>query len=806
MKRTTQIHAMVIAAIITLLTLAGQASAKDINGYYYCNDGSSFFLRQVGTKLYGFGENSDGSFASVLAGTINGTKVEAKWWDVPKGRAKTSGTITFEISFSGDMLKKVTSSVPNAIDFLKFAPITRDTTEKLRSKPEGFSGGTGNLTGVWNGDDFASYYVREMPEGDVVFYAENNLWGDPGGEFKPSFARVFIGKKVNALVTGDWVDLPKGKAGASGVLASRIVNPQEITFNNPPVGIDGTRMYRSLPNNLFGWADLHTHPMAHLALGRKFIHGVPDVGSLIPADENCRMNYRAEKIEQALDKDNSTHGGTDILGLGNRCGDNFRASILDSFQSANGAEVTPNFAAGYPTFKDYPKYNDLTHQKMWIDWVRRAYHGGQRVMIGLAMNNQTLASAVSGPGDGPVSDKESADLQIDEMKLFAKRHNDFMEIAYSAADVRRIVAANKMALILGVEIDNIGNFINFRRNLPNSATREYEDNTTEAATFAEIDRLYAKGVRYVFPVHLIDSLYGGTAIYQDLFNLSNYHIRHKYWDVRCSQPGDGITKKFKVAGFDAGLAAAKALKLGIDIANFPPDPPKCDKVGEGSGHVNGTGLSPLGESLIRKLVAKGMLIDIDHSSVKTIDAILKIAEAVPGGYPLVSGHTGLRTELKNENSRTPAQLAKIAQLGGMFGLGSDDVTTGAWINQYIAASKQMGAASAGRVAFGSDLNGLVKGPSPFMTLPTAITLDPIKLTQAAKVCTDKLYVGGFIKSRTGQRSWDACTDGVAHYGMLTDFLQQIRSMPQGNVVNADIMRNAEAFALMWAKAEKAKGF
>ena len=38
------------------------------------------------------------------------------------------------------------------------------------------------------------------------------------------------------------------------------------------------------------------------------------------------------------------------------------------------------------------------------------------------------------------------------------RHADFMEVALSAADVKRIVQANKIAVMLGVEIDNIGNF------------------------------------------------------------------------------------------------------------------------------------------------------------------------------------------------------------------------------------------------------------------------------------------------------------------------------------------------------------
>ena len=113
---------------------------------------------------------------------------------------------------------------------------------------------------------------------------------------------------------------------------------------------------------------------------------------------------------------------------------------------------------GLRDFKDWPRWDDITHQKMWIDWIKRAYLGGLRVLVALALNNQTLAAAVSGPGDGPTDDKGSGDLQIQELKSFVDRHSDFMEIAYSPTDLRRIVQNNKLGIVLGVELDAFGNF------------------------------------------------------------------------------------------------------------------------------------------------------------------------------------------------------------------------------------------------------------------------------------------------------------------------------------------------------------
>jgi len=107
-----------------------------------------------------------------------------------------------------------------------------------------------------------------------------------------------------------------------------------------------------------------------------------------------------------------------------------------------------------------------------------------------------------------MDDKASADLQLDEIKSFVARHNDFMEVANGPDDIRRIVRSNKMAIIIGMEVDNIGNF--------NYANVTVNENTAKA----EIRRLYDKVWRYIFPVHLVNNK-SSSAIYSLLFNFSN---------------------------------------------------------------------------------------------------------------------------------------------------------------------------------------------------------------------------------------------------------------------------------------------
>src|SRR5690606_20074516 len=128
------------------------------------------------------------------------------------------------------------------------------------------------------------------------------------------------------------------------------------------------------------------------------------------------------------------------------------------------------------------------------------------------------------------------------------RHKDFMEIAYSAADVRRIVGNNKLAVILGMEVDKIGNF-----GKPGVTTNA---NTVRA----EIRRLYAKGIRYAFPIHLIDNSFGGAAVYSMLFNFANKHGNGYHYRVTSSKDPK---LKYRANMTDGPLGMENGLILGL---------------------------------------------------------------------------------------------------------------------------------------------------------------------------------------------------------------------------------------------------
>jgi hypothetical protein len=317
-------------------------------------------------------------------------------------------------------------------------------------------------------------------------------------------------------------------------------------------------------------------------------------------------------------------------------------------------------------------------------------------------------------------------------------------------------------------------------------------------------------------VHVVNNRFGGTAVYTPAFNYANLRDTGSFWAIECSARGDDISFNY-LPQPDAIVAIAGALKLGLDPTRFPPQSPSCPQPGrtdQGTGHRNSLGLTNLGIFAVKEMMKRGMLVDIDHMSDKAVEQTLAMAEGVnPGiGYPVVSGHAGIRGMggQTAENGRTKTQLMRIARLGGMFGLGSDGAHAWEWSRFYQFTMHSMGymaddparrAYRNGAVAFGTDLNGLVKGPPPGGT--------------ANRVA----YDASFPPSTTGGsgRVWDYNREGVVHYGMLADFVRDVRTSPRANLgfnaagqpfdvlgselVDQHLNRSADYFWHMWEKAE-----
>lgn len=399
---------------------------------------------------------------------------------------------------------------------------------------------------------------------------------------------------------------------------------------------------------------------------------------------------------------------------------------------------------------------------MWWEWIQRANRGGQRVLVALTVNNRLLGDSTAGQNDLPTDDKTSADLQIAALKAFVSRHTDFMGIALTPADVLDDLADGKTAVIIGTEIDTLGNY--------------YANQGTEAELIAEVDRLYSEGVRYIFPIHLVDNAIGGSAAYNPLFDLANWY-EDGYWNnLVCSQMSDGIGYTSSDP-LDFSLVALMAAKLQR-VPLYGPPALQCPSPGyTGYGNVNSRGLTIAGQAAIQEMMNLGMLIDIDHMSEAAANATIALASV--RSYPLFSGHNGTRTfQVKNpvclppsgcpasqssERSLSELQYARLGKNHGMAGVGSAQLTADNWAALYQDVITAMGPGSG--AGFGTDMDGMEFGMPP----------------RPGSNVTAKYQSFGYLPMSTGgSQSWNYDYAGVAHYGMLPDFLYDVASLPASN--------------------------
>ena len=292
---------------------------------------------------------------------------------------------------------------------------------------------------------------------------------------------------------------------------------------------DASSCSRGRPDTrLKGWVDLHTHPMSNLAFGGKLFHGAPTVGSLMPAvqmpnDPECRFDKRATSIAEALATMAPTHGDR----FQSQCGE-LRAqhAMIRALEAFNGAARARRRRRVSPRSRTGRSWNDITHQKMWIDWIRRSWDGGQRVMVALSHNNRTLAELArrrrtdqrrhGRPEPRPICRSRRS-------RRSSPDHPDFME---GGADARRTLRASCRRQARRRPR---------RRDRQDRQLQRPAAASTPQTVEAEIDRLYAQGVRYILPIHLTDNVFGDTAIYSRSSTSLNFRENGSVLDRRAAR-------------------------------------------------------------------------------------------------------------------------------------------------------------------------------------------------------------------------------------------------------------------------------
>lgn len=119
------------------------------------------------------------------------------------------------------------------------------------------------------------------------------------------------------------------------------------------------------------------------------------------------------------------------------------------------------------------------------------------------------------------------------------------------------------------------------------------------------------------------------------------------------------------------------------------------------------GLTPLGREVVRRMEARGMTVDLAHSSAKVFDEVLSLATR-----PVVVSHTGVRGTCNNNRNLSDEQLRKVARNGGVVGIGYWETATCGKDAAAIARAIRYAVRVAGEdhVGLGSDYDGAVTVP------------------------------------------------------------------------------------------------
>ncbi len=582
-----------------------------------------------------------------------------------------------------------------------------------------------------------------------------------------------------------------------------------------------------------GYADIHLHLFGDLAHGGGVLAGAAydPAGGINAALQNDFGSY-ADLVDN---RGNSPPLTSAIPYLCPSflpgCGPTLWHGNHDLFADSAGAGTKDGSGSnlGAPLFNGWPKWTSTTHQQAYYRWLERAWRGGLRLTVMLAVQNEAMCRLSNHQRSVDCADSMAGiDLQLAEARRFEAFIDGqgggaglgWFRIVETPAEARRAIRAGKLAVVLGIEVDNL------------FGCKKNGTCTAQSVTDG-LARYRALGVRHVFPIHNFDNAFGGTATWQDAINVGNAAGEQAWWETEnCAPEGYGFW--LDTVGETALTVVASLLK-GVVFPSYPPAYPS--GLGGGQASCNTRGLTPLGQVLVTGLMQNRMMIDIDHMSRRSVADTFALAS--PLAYPLVASHvqsfdlhqaTFAGNAGRHERMRTGAQLASLRAGGGLMGaMLKDDVqdtdlkgrrftvpygaiaddcrhSSKSFAQAYQYAVDQMG----GAVPFGSDFNGIAGHLGPRFG-SDACGGDGAE-RQAQVVASDRLAYpftlpgfGTFDRQVTGQKTFDFNVDGLAHVGLLPDLVADLTRLGLPAPYLDSIYRSAEAYVELWERVEGTGG-
>ncbi|MCZ4554511.1 membrane dipeptidase [Rhodococcus maanshanensis] len=529
-----------------------------------------------------------------------------------------------------------------------------------------------------------------------------------------------------------------------------VLTPAEgcATFPDSEVNATGKPLSGTGPNGeVRGFIDAHVHLDANLFIGGQVHCGTP---------------FDPQGITVAL-RDCADHGKDGM------------PALLENILS-HGSPVAEHDTVGWPTFEDWPDADSLTHEQTYYRWVERAWRGGLRIFTNLLVNNRVLCDIY------PLKNRSCNDMDtIRAQAEQVRQMQDYIDAQYggpgrgwfrvvrSPEEVRKVASEGKLAVTIGIETSEPFG-CSQRNDVPQC---------TEADVDRGLDEVYAMGVRQMIVTHKFDNAFGGVrfdgGIQGIAVNAGNFLSTGKFWEA---EPCKGPVHDNPLLSFgDAPAEVMSALPPGVTTPVYPSGP-----------LCNTRGLTKLGEHMVRGMMDRGMIVDVDHMSVKTAEDTLRILEEAKYSG-VVSSHSWT----------DPLNYERIYALGGFVAAYASGLNSDPKKENFVTAWRK---ARADRsedyyygFGYGADTNGFGPQARPREDADT----NPLQYPY-------KTFDGGTTmdRQRTGERVFDLNKDGVAQYGLIPDWIADMRiaAGDDGDQIIEDMSRGAEAYLQMWERVAK----
>ena len=523
---------------------------------------------------------------------------------------------------------------------------------------------------------------------------------------------------------------------------------------------------------VIGFADVHQHISATNFLGGAH-YGSP---------------FHRFGITEALKDCSGVHGSNGSLDIaGNFLGGN-----------PTGTHDT----VGWPTFHDWPERGSLMHESMYYKWIERTYKAGLRLLVNNLVENELLCSLETNqPGhNAPPScnEMENAVLQaafMHELENYIDAQQGgpgrgWFRIVQSPAEARSVINDGKLAVVLGIEISHL-----FNCNVQQFPGGVSQDGCDDAEVDTQLNRLYDLGVREMFPIHEFDNALGGNGIFDGfVLNVGNFGDTQQFWktyDCPTTDASGNFSDYFYTPGAVMQTSDPSGNSDPITSAILgPAGQAVVVPIYPSARQCNARLLTDLGDRTIKKMMARKMIVEVDHLELKVKDQVMDIAAAQTPPYPVVSthgGHGGIST----------AQANRILNLGGIIYPGGN--TNGRDYVAILNKEKALNNPNFKAVGFGADTNGLAHQANPRGSDAVPVKY-PFTLFKGAGWGPKFAAIAPvtFGKEVSGDRTYDINAEGWAHYGMAADFVEEVRI--EGGQPALDALYNsAEAYLQMWEK-------